>query len=80
VFFDNPTIDLTGQFYGIGKQQFPLVLDLGDITKQTAELLESEKVLHQRPMHDTRRRRLHESLKYRLECHPDRPPPKRSRP
>jgi hypothetical protein len=56
------------------------VLDLGDITKQTVELFRSQNILHQRPMHDTRRRCLHESLKNRLEGHPERPQPKRSRP
>jgi hypothetical protein len=62
---------MTGQFDGRGKQQFPLVLDLGDITKQKVELFGSENILHQSPMHDTRRRCLYESPKNRLEDHPN---------
>ena len=47
--------DLTGQFDDRGKQQFTLVLDLGNIAKQIVQLFRSEDVLHQRSMHDTGR-------------------------
>ena len=70
--------DLTGQFDDRGKQEFPNVLDLGNIAKKIVKLFRGENILHQCPMHDTRRRCLHESLKKRIEDHTDRPHEKSS--
>jgi hypothetical protein len=70
--------DLNGQFDDRGKQQFALVLDIGNIAKQIVQLFRSENILHQCPMHDTYRRRLDEPLKNRIEDHPDRPKEKSS--